>query len=73
MDVMAEAPRKIFNLGGGLCEGEAADITVFDLEKEFTVDPSTFLSQGRSTPFEGWHLQGECCLTLVDGRVAYEK
>ena len=73
VDVMAEAPRKIFNLGGGLCEGEAADITVFDLEKEFTVDPSTFLSQGRSTPFEGWHLQGECCLTLVDGRVAYEK
>ena len=73
VDVMAEAPRKIFNLGGGLCEGEAADITVFDLEKEFTVDTSTFLSQGRSTPFEGWHLQGECCLTLVDGRVAYEK
>ena len=73
VDVMAEAPRKIFNLGGGLCEGKSADITVFDLEKEFTVDPSTFLSQGRSTPFEGWHLQGECCLTLVDGRVAYEK
>ena len=73
VDVMAEAPRKIFNLGGGLCEGEAADITVFDLEKEFTVDPSTFLTKGRSTPFEGWHLQGECCLTLVDGRIAYEK
>ena len=73
VDVMAEAPRKIFNLGGGLCEGEAADITVFGLEKEFTVDPSTFLTKGRSTPFEGWHLQGECCLTLVDGRIAYEK
>ena len=54
-------------------KGEAADITVFDLEKEFTVDPSTFLTKGRSTPFEGWHLQGECCLTLVDGRIAYEK
>ena len=73
VDVLAEAPRKIFGLGGGLQEGEAADITVFDLEKEFTVDPSTFLSKGHSTPFEGWQLQGECCLTLVDGRVAYEK
>ena len=73
VDVLAEAPRKIFNLGGGLKEGEAADITVFDLEKEFTVDPDTFLSKGRSTPFEGWQLQGECCLTLVDGRVAYER
>ena len=73
VEVLAEAPRKIFNLGGGLKEGEAADITVFDLEKEFTVDPDTFLSKGRSTPFEGWQLQGECCLTLVDGRVAYER
>lgn len=73
VDVLSEAPRRIFNLGGGLLEGEAADIAVFDLEKEFTVDPSTFLSKGRSTPFEGWQLQGECCLTLVDGRVAYER
>lgn len=73
VEVLAEAPRKIFNLGGGLKEGEAADITVFDLEKEFTVDPDTFLSKGRSTPFEGWQLQGECCLTLVDGRVAYKR
>ena len=73
VDVLAEAPRKIFGLGGGLQEGEAADITVFDLEKQFTVDPSAFLSKGRSTPFEGWQLQGECCLTLVDGRIAYEK
>ena len=73
VDVLAEAPRKIFNLGGGLQEGEAADIAVFDLEKSFEVDPSTFLSKGRSTPFEGWQLQGECCLTLVDGRVAYER
>ena len=73
VDVLAEAPRRIFNLGGGLQEGEAADITVFDLEKSFEVDPSTFLSKGRSTPFEGWQLQGECCLTLVDGRVAYER
>ena len=73
VDVLAEAPRRIFNLGGGLQEGEAADITVFDLEKSFTVDPSTFLSKGHSTPFEGWQLQGECCLTLVDGRVAYER
>ena len=73
VDVLAEAPRRIFNLGGGLQEGEAADIAVFDLEKSFEVDPSTFLSKGRSTPFEGWQLQGECCLTLVDGRVAYER
>ncbi len=73
IDVMAEVPRRIFGLGGGLQEGEAADIAVFDLDATFTVDPTTFLTMGRSTPFEGWELQGECCLTLVDGKIAYEK
>lgn len=73
VEVMAEVPRRIFNLGGGLDVGEPADIAVFDLERSFTVDPSTFLSMGHSTPFEGWELQGECSLTLVDGRVAYER
>ena len=53
--------------------GEAADIAVFDLESQFTVDPDTFHSMGRSTPFKGWELEGECVMTLVDGKVVYEK
>ncbi|MBR4853694.1 MAG: dihydroorotase [Alistipes sp.] len=73
IDVLAEAPRRIFSLGGGLKEGEAADIAIFDLNAEYDVDPTTFHSMGRSTPFEGWHLWGECRMTLVDGRIVYEK
>lgn len=71
IELMAEAPRRIFVLGGGLAAGEKADIAVFDLDNEFTVDPATFLSKGRSTPFEGWRLHGQTILTLVDGRTAY--
>ena len=71
IELMAEAPRSIFALGGGLAAGEKADIAVFDLDNEFTVDPATFLSKGRSTPFEGWRLHGQTILTLVDGRTAY--
>ena len=73
VELMSEAPRKIFNLGGGLCEGQAADIAVFDLEAEFDVNPEDFHSKGRSTPFEGWHLWGECCLTMVDGKIVWQK
>lgn len=72
IELMAEAPRRIFALGGGLTAGEKADIAVFDTGTEFTVDPATFLSKGRSTPFEGWCLRGTCRLTLCDGRKAYE-
>lgn len=71
IELMAEAPRRIFTLGGGLAAGEKADIAVFDHDNEFTVDPATFLSKGRSTPFEGWRLHGQTILTLVDGRTAY--
>ena len=71
IELMAEAPRRIFTLGGGLAAGEKADIAVFDLDNEFTVDPATFLSKGRSTPFEGCRLHGQTILTLVDGRTAY--
>ena len=73
IEVLSEAPRKIFNIGGGLSEGEAADIAVFDLEAEFDVNPEEFHSKGRSTPFEGWHLWGECCMTMVDGKIVWKK
>lgn len=73
IDVMAEAPRRIFGLGGGLMEGEKADIAVYDLAAEWDVEPEKFLSKGHATPFEGWHLWGECCLTMVDGKIVYER
>jgi dihydroorotase len=41
---------------GGLSPGDAADLAVLDLAAERVVDPSEFLSMGRSTPFEGMKL-----------------
>ena len=50
-----------------------ADYTVWDLEKEYTIDPANFLSMGKATPFAGWKCQGECKLTICDGNVVYKK
>jgi len=72
-ELMSENPRRLFGLGGGLEVGERADIAVFDLDAEYDIDPQRFLSQGRATPFEGWHVAGECVLTLAGGKRAYEK
>ena len=47
--------------------------SVWDLDREFTVDPADFLSMGRATPFEGWTLNGVCLLTVKDGVVVYRK
>ena len=67
VEVLAVNPRKRF----GIPMGE--DYTVWDLEKEITVDPSDFLSMGKATPFTGWKLKGECLLTVCDGNVVYRK
>ena len=49
------------------------DFTVFDLEKSYRIDPGTFLSMGRATPFAGMEVQGECILTVCDGKAVYQK
>ena len=49
------------------------DYSVWDLDREFTVDPDAFLSMGRATPFEGRKLNGVCLLTVKDGKVVYQQ
>jgi len=71
IDKMSLAPRRIFELPQVLNPGCAADITVLDLDSEYIIDPSDFLSKGRSTPFEGWKVSGRTILTIVDGEIRY--
>ncbi|MBA2565218.1 MAG: dihydroorotase [Gemmatimonadetes bacterium] len=69
---MSPAPARIFHLaGGGLEVGQVADVTVLDLEREWTVEPEAFLSKSRNTPFGGRQLVGRAWMTIVDGQVAW--
>ena len=72
VDKMSCSPARIFRLAGGtLRRGNVADITVFDPDAEWTVDPTRFRSKGRNTPYAGRRLTGRVNLTIVDGRVIY--
>lgn len=73
VQLMSENPRRIFKLSPAMRIGAAADIAVFDLNSRYTVDPDKFLSMGRSTPFKGWELYGECVMTFVEGEIVYER
>lgn len=73
IELMCDNPRRIFRLGGGLREGEAADIAVFDVATPYRIDSREFLSAGRATPFEGREVFGECLLTLKDGEAVWRK
>lgn len=67
IELLAVNPRKRFGIP---LDG---DFTVWDLGCVTKVDPDSFLSMGRSTPFDGAKITGECVLTVSDGRISYIK
>jgi dihydroorotase len=71
---MSCAPARLFKLPGGtLRRGALGDVTVFDPDAEWTVDPARFASKGRNTPYTGRALKGLAELTVVDGRVIHRR
>lgn len=51
--------------------GAEASLVLFDPETERTVDPSSFASKARFSPWTGWKLKGWPVLTLVEGRQVF--
>ncbi len=68
MELLVINPRKRFDI-----PMNRNDYSVWDLDKEFTVDPEEFISMGKATPFEGWKLSGVCLLTVKNGKAVYRR
>ena len=72
LELMCLAPRRRFRLEGGMEVGQRAEIAAFDLHAEETVNPASFLSMGKATPFEGWPVHATCRMTILGDNVVYE-
>ena len=66
-ELLVDNPRKRFGLPLGL------DFSVWDLSREYTVDPDEFQSMGKASPFTGMSFYGRCLLTVCDGRVVWQE
>lgn len=65
-------PAKLLRLKKGtLGLGSDADITIFDPNEEWTIDPNDFKSKGRNTPFAGMKVKGKVKYTIVGGKIIY--
>ncbi|MBE5774139.1 MAG: dihydroorotase [Clostridiales bacterium] len=73
VELMALNPAKRFGLKAGVNVGEKANFTMFDLNSRYVIDPDTFQSMGKATPFEGWETNGECVLTVCEGKAVWSK
>ena len=65
LELMHYNPCRRFNIDSG------NDFTLFDLNAEYAINSRDFLSMGKSTPFEGWQVNGRCLMTVSDNRLAY--
>ena len=71
---MSYNPAKILGLYKGTVEaGSPADLTIFDPECEWVIDPAEFLSKGKNTPFGGKKVTGKVMATIVDGEIVYQE
>lgn len=72
--LLTTGPAGILRLDRGtLAPGASADVTVLDLDREVVIEPASFRSKSRNTPFRGWTLRGAPVLTLVAGRVLHDQ
>jgi dihydroorotase len=71
---MSLNPARILNVPGGtLAPGSPADVTLLDLNREWTVDVNRFCSKSRNCPFHDWTLRGQAVMTIVEGKVLWEE
>ncbi len=73
IEMFTVEPARILRLNRGtLGVGAVGDVTIFDPDAEWIVEPGEFESLGRNTPFAGWKLKGRATHTVVGGKVVYE-
>lgn len=71
--LMHDSPMKRFGTGNRLTVGSAANLTVFNLNKEYKIESSKFLSKGKSSPFDGTNVYGKCMMTMYKGEFIWQE
>jgi len=75
--LLTKAPARIAGIEegevSGLAPGAVADLCVFDPQAPWVVDDDSLLSQGKDTPYHGRELVGRALMTVVGGRIVYER
>ena len=73
VELMSINPAKRFNIENQIKEGLTANLAVFDIETEYEIDPDKFVSKGKSMPFKGERVFGECLYNFTNGKLVYKK
>ena len=73
VELFSVNPQKIMKVDNwGLFEGSDADLTILDLNRDWSFDVNQSRSRSRNSPFHGWHFKGKAVATVVGGKVVYQ-
>ena len=70
---MTVNPASVLGVTSGLGLGRPADVTIIDPDVEYAATPESFHSKSGNSPFVNWHLKGWAEVTIVNGRIVYER
>ncbi|MEN6315299.1 MAG: dihydroorotase [Clostridiaceae bacterium] len=70
VEKMSLNPSRILSINkGSLDIGNAADITIIDMNEQITVEVEKFQSKSKNSPYGGSKLYGTVWATIVDGKI----
>lgn len=72
IEIMSVNPAERFGIDVKIADGKKANLTVFDLDAEYVINPDEFLSKGKSTPFKGRKVFGKCLMNFCNGKKVYD-
>ena len=72
VELMSINPRRVFRIEGGIEVGNRADIVLLDVERQWRVDSTKFLSMGKISMFDGREMVGDVAMTIHRGNVVYD-
>ena len=73
VDKMSAMPARILKIEKGeIRAGADADLTLVNLDEEYTINPDEFLSKSKNSPFGGFKVTGRVKYTLCGGKIVYQ-
>src|ERR1700730_4928884 len=73
VELFTTGPGRVLGMERKIAAGEAADLTIFSTEHEWTYHVKDSASKSRNSPFDGRNFKGAPMATMVGGRVVWKR
>jgi dihydroorotase len=73
VELFTTGPARVLGMERKIAAGEAADLTIFSTEHEWTYNVKDSASKSRNSPFDGRSFKGAPMATVVAGKVVWKR